>query len=144
MEDTGRTYDNGETSHRTSKVTGIDMKIVSTYFKEFEESFSETLGESTETDFLDRMVVSKELTLYRLETYIENLEKERLEIENLIELEPNRPIWYDRIMKIICMEAKIELAKFQLQANPRFSPWFYRNNNHTNWTVGLWPQRITI
>jgi len=131
-------FEKGESASHTSQVTGINIKTVSIYFNEFTES----LVESSDTDFITRMIVAKEFALYRLDIAIDELEKQRLRIEKMIELHPNRPKWLDLRLSLIMKTAKLHLLKFEIEANPRYSRWYYQDNNHKNPLVKFWSRRI--
>jgi hypothetical protein len=133
-------FDRGKSLHEASKETGIGSTTILSYYKKFADSYLEFC----DTDFITDLVVAREQALYQIDNVLEELEELKSHIKKMMDLEPSRTDWVKLMIDIIKKCAKFEMVKFQLNANPMFSPWYYKDNNHDKPGIKIWPTRITI
>ncbi len=107
-------FDNGKSAHFTSQITGINIKTVSVYFKEFEELITHDIN----YDFITRQQIAKEFAVCYLQKDLDELEKMYDDLKKKIKLNPQRPAWRRMLIKVILSIVKLRLQKAKIEMTP--------------------------
>jgi hypothetical protein len=107
-------FDNGKSAHLTSQITGINIKTVSVYFKEFEELITHDIN----YDFVTRQQIAKEFAVCYLQMDLDELEKMCEDLKKKIKLNPKRPVWHRLLIKVILSIVRLRLQKAKIEMTP--------------------------
>jgi len=115
-------YEGGFSASYTSRATRFNVKTVLSHFNEWNKE----LLESSEGDFLNRCKIEKEKGILVLEEEIESLNKEELEVHEMIQTfkkigDYDKITYYTKLkLKIIELRAKLREDKINLIGTPTF------------------------